>query len=84
MFNMGTITINVDDETEESFRKAVRHEKGVGKGKLGEAVKEALDIWVYEKKQREIAERQIKLMEKGFNMGKIGKWTREELHDRSI
>lgn len=80
---MGTMTINVDNKIEEEFRETVKYEKGVGKGKLGEAISEALEKWIFEVKQKEIAKRQIELMEHGFHMGKIGKWTREELHDRT-
>ena len=32
--------------------------------------------------QREIVERQIKLMKKGFHMGNAGDWKREELYER--
>jgi len=78
---MGTITINISDETEEFFRTTVKEEVGEGKGKLGEAVDEALKKWAYEKKQQEIADEMIALMKKGFNLGKITA-TREELHER--
>ncbi len=81
MLNMGTMTVNVDDEMEQKFRETVAKEKGVGKGKLGSAVQEAFDLWVQEKEQNIIAQRQLQLMEKGFRMGKY-KFDREELHER--
>ncbi len=79
---METITINIDKRTKEIFRETVSKEYGMGKGKLGKAVNEALIKWVEEKRQREIAERQLALMKKGFNMGKIKYKHRDELYDR--
>ncbi|HLC97682.1 MAG TPA: hypothetical protein VJC21_02785 [Candidatus Nanoarchaeia archaeon] len=78
---MGTITISVDDEMETRFRETVKEEVGVGKGKLGAAVEEALKLWVAQKQEEEIVERQIAWMEKGFQTGKIV-FEREELHER--
>ena len=34
------------------------------------AVTEAMQRWIYEKRQEKIAERELKLLEKGFNFGK--------------
>ena len=79
---MATITVNISDETGEQFREVVKQEYGTGKGKLGSAIQEALDAWVRNKKNQEISQRQLHLMEKGFFFGK-GKYTRDELHDRS-
>lgn len=79
---MGTITVNVKDDTEEEFRNTVKDEKGTGKGKLGKAIDEALRKWVEEKKQKAIARKLIELSEKGFNMGKIKIKSRAELYDR--
>ncbi|MBI2147169.1 hypothetical protein HYU19_01680 [Candidatus Woesearchaeota archaeon] len=78
---MGTITISVDDEIEHRFRKSAKEEYGTGKGTLGKAVAEALDAWAKEKEQKEIAERQIALMNKGFSLGKW-KFDRGALHER--
>ena len=82
MFFMATITINVDDQTESLFRDVVKEELGGEKGKLGQAVTEALQLWISQKKQEEIAQRQLGLMKKGF---KLGKWkiNRDELHERT-
>lgn len=78
---MGTITINVSDDTEMLFREVVKEEVGSSKGSLGTAVEEALALWISEKKEQEIATRQLTLMEKGFTLGKY-KFNREELHER--
>ena len=79
---MGTITVNVRDETINRFRKTVAMNLGIGKGKLGKAIDEALNKWVYEKQQEEIAARQKRMMAKGFKLGKIEKFQREDLYDR--
>lgn len=81
---MGTITVNVDDKAESRFRKTVKEAVGTGKGKLGKAITEAINKWVDEKRQKEIAERQIKLMEKGFDLGGVTYKHRSELHERGL
>lgn len=78
---MGTITISVDDSTETTFRKVVREEIGETKGSLGTAVTEAMNLWVQQKRQTEIAQRQLALMERGFRLGRY-KFNREALHER--
>lgn len=80
---MGTITVNIRKETEEKFRSVVKKERGEGKGILGKAIEEALEAWVKEIEQEEIAKRQLALLRSGgLKTGKIKKWTREELHER--
>lgn len=79
---METITININKETKDLFKETVKKEYGLRKGHLGRAVNEALLIWIREKKQQEIAERQLALMKKGFNMGKILYKHRDELYGR--
>lgn len=79
---MGTITVNVSDETEEIFRKTVSQELGKQKGTLGKAFDEAMKKWVHEKTQKEIAERQLQLLRNGFAMGKILYKKRSELYER--
>ena len=81
---MGTITVNVTDETESLFREAVEERLGKQKGALGRALDEAMKTWAQEKLQNEIAERQLLLMKKGFSLGfNNKKILRDELHDRS-
>ena len=78
---MGTITISVNNEVEHTFRKAVANERGVGKGKLGSAVSEALHLWMNEKKQSDISHRQLELMKKGaYHLGKY-KFKRQDLYE---
>ncbi len=79
---MGTITVNVDDDVERRFRKVADITYHKKKGYLGRAITEAMTYWIYEKKQREISEKQLKLLEKGFNFGRKLYGAREDLYER--
>jgi hypothetical protein len=43
---MGKLTIEISEELEQKFRKAVADTKGFKKGNLGIAVEEALEDWI--------------------------------------
>ena len=75
------MTISINNKTEETFREVVEQELGTGKGKLSQAVEEALKEWIKEKKEEEIAQRQLQLLKKGYHLGKY-KFSRDELHER--
>ena len=79
---MGIITISMNDEVEKELRETVKKKIGEGKGVLGKAIEEAVKKWMHDVQQREIAERQIKLMEKGLYSLKGWKFNRDELYDR--
>ncbi len=80
---MGTITISVDDKVEEKFRRTVETSVGNKKGDLGKAITEAMDKWVEEKRQKEIAERQMERSKKGlYSLPKGWKFNRDEIYDR--
>ncbi|MBS3170629.1 hypothetical protein J4223_02520 [Candidatus Woesearchaeota archaeon] len=80
--SMATITINIQNEVSEKFREIVKKERGEGKGIIGKAVEEAIQNWIKEKEENEIAQRQLELLKKGFKTGKLKKFNREELYDR--
>ena len=79
---MGTITINVSDTVEHEFRDLIHEQFGTRKGTMGKAVQEALEAYVAEKRQKEIGREAIRLMNKGFKMGKILVRTRAELYEQ--
>lgn len=79
---MATITISVKDNVEKEFRETVKKKLGQGKGVLGKAVEEAIEKWVHDKNQKEIAERQKELMRKGLYSLKGWKFNRDEIYDR--
>lgn len=78
---MGTMTVSVKDEVEDSFRKVVNSIYSGKKGSLGKAVTEAMQNWIEEQKQKEIAEEELKTLEKGFVMGKLLFKDRAELYE---
>lgn len=79
---MATITINIRDEVAKEFREVVEHELGKKKGMLGKAIEDALKRWLHEKKQKEIAQEMLQLMEEGINLGGLKIKSRGELYDR--
>lgn len=78
---MGTITANITDDTEDYFRHTVEKRCGEGKGSLGKAIDEALKKWADEKMQKEIAERAIARLKKGYNLGAKMYKKRSELYE---
>lgn len=82
MFAMATITINVKDNVAKEFRETVKEKLGTDKGMLGKAVEDAMKKWVHEQKQKEIAQRASKMMEKGLYSLKGWKFNRDEIYDR--
>ncbi len=79
---MGTITINVNDDIEARFRMLARKVFSDKKGYLGKAVTSAMQKWIDEILQKRIAESELKLLEKGFEMGKFKLKSRAELYER--
>jgi hypothetical protein len=45
-------TYEIDDERDKRFRQTVANTKGFRKGALGEALQEAIDLWI--KRQEEL------------------------------
>jgi len=76
---MGTITININDDVENNFRKKVYRLYGKRKGVLGKALTEAILEWGRKKEYLNVC---MKLLEEGVDLGKLKYKTREELHDR--
>lgn len=79
---MGTITISIDDETERRFRAAARKKLGTGKGILGKATTEALEIWIRQQTQEEIARDALALLETEHHPGTRRYRERKDLYDR--
>jgi hypothetical protein len=79
---MGTITISIDDTTEERFRELAKSVIGGKKGYLGRATTEAIDLWIRDKEQEAIARQGLALLEKEHRLGKRYYHSRGDLHDR--
>jgi predicted transcriptional regulator len=78
---MGTITINLKDDIELEFREIADIMYGNGKGHLGKALAEAVQNWIEDWKQENIAEDALAIMNTDFHSGG---WTyphRSELYD---
>jgi len=75
---MGTITVNIPDSVEKTFRRRVASLRGVKKGTLGKAVAEALTEWGDRRTDIEFARA---MLEKGIQMGGVTYTKREELYD---
>lgn len=74
---MGVVTITLDDNVEVKLRELAK-----GKGALGKAISVATQEWLEKQHQNELAQRGLKLLRKGWPMGKLLYKKREELYDR--
>lgn len=63
---MGTITLNIDDDTEKEFRDAVKGKYGIGKGKLGKAAAEAMKKWSGKIEQKKLREEALDIIKNGI------------------
>lgn len=75
---MGTITVSVDDDVEERFRKRVREKYGQKKGVLGKAFTEAMETWAKDEDMQTFE----RLLEEGIDFEDWQYEDRSELHDR--
>jgi len=78
---MGTITICIDDATEKRFREVARRRIGTRKGSLGRATSEALELWIRQQTQEEIARDALDLLGQGTDFGKRSYRTRDDLYE---
>ena len=78
---MGTITISVDDDTEQRFRDAAKKKLGERKGYLGKATTEALETWIRIQSQEVIARDALSLLGTGYHVGRRTSMERKDLYD---
>lgn len=79
---MGIMTISVDDDKEEAFRKAVAKKFGTEKGAISRGIEFGMDKVIEDVEFETLRRRAIERLEKGFNMGKRLWKTRDDMHDR--
>ncbi|WP_292364726.1 MULTISPECIES: hypothetical protein [unclassified Methanoculleus] len=79
---MGTITLSIDDRTEQAFRRLAEKILGKRKGSLGEAATEAMNLWIREKTQEAIACDALDLTETAYHLGERRYASRKDLYDR--
>ena len=79
---MGTMTINISDETEQKFREKVRETLGAGKGKLGKAVEEIMSKWVEDAEYQKLMKEAVATLKKGlYKLPNGYKFRREEAYE---
>ena len=66
----------------EEFRAVASITHGGEEGYVEKAVIEAMQRWIYEKRQEKTAEEALKLIEQGFDFGKRLYKDRSDLHER--
>lgn len=76
-----TITINMEKEVIDKLRNLASKEKQK-KGFLGRTITEATKNYLEEKEQEQIRADLLKMLKKGYHMGKIQIKHRSELYDR--
>jgi hypothetical protein len=79
---MGTITLSIDDETEQIFRRTAKKVIGERKGYLGEAATDAMKLWIHEKTQEAIAKDALELIRKTYRFGEKKYSSRKDLYDQ--
>jgi len=77
-----TITVSVEEDVEERFRKLASATYGKRKGYLGKALTDAMREWEKKKKEVDVDARALEILRKGFNLGGITYKKRAELHER--
>lgn len=77
-----TITISVQEDVEERFRKLAGATYGRHKGYLGKAMTEAMKEWENKKSYTDVNARALEMLRKGFKMGKMTTKNRSEWHER--
>lgn len=82
MANTAAMTINVDRDEMQEFRKMVASVYGTTKGSLSRAVTEAIVLWKGLHKKKSAEATFWEMVEKGYNLGGITYKHRSELYDR--
>lgn len=49
---MGKVTLVLNDELEQKFRKAIFESKGMKKGNIQAAIEEAVEFWIEKQKEK--------------------------------
>jgi len=77
---MGTMTISINDETEQKLRKYAELKYGNKKGRLANVITEAIEDKINESEKKKAITEALEIMEKDFKVVKVKH--RSELYDR--
>ena len=76
------ITVSVDVDVEERFRKTAKIIHGKKKGYLGRALTDAMRVWTEEREQMDNVVETLRLLEEGIDLGVTKYRSRDELYER--
>lgn len=80
---MTTITVNVDDDVYEKFRKLAAEEHNGKKGFLGDSITDAMSKAVMENEAEAARQRLREKLRRGYNLGGLKEgFKREDLYER--
>ena len=77
-----TITVSVDADVEQKFRRTARAIHGKKKGYLGKALTDAMENWTRERELRDTVAATLRMLDEGLDLGGLKYKNRDELHDR--
>lgn len=77
-----TITVSVNAEVEQKFRRTAKAVHGKKKGHLGKALTDAMEKWTKEKEETDTTASVLSILDQGLNLGGVKYRYRDELHDR--
>ncbi|MFH1256776.1 MAG: hypothetical protein V1494_05805 [Candidatus Diapherotrites archaeon] len=79
---MGNLTVSLEKGVEMQIRLIAREKYGGRKGSIGKVIEEAVEKLAEDSKREKARQRLSKLMDRGFDMGKITVKSRDEIYDR--
>lgn len=80
---MGNVTISLEDKKERLLRELAREKYGNKKGSLSKVTGEALKALADSSAKNRAMQRQLKWLERGFDLGKILVKNRDEIYEKS-
>ncbi len=81
---MGIMTISIDDQKEEAFRKAVAKKFGTEKGAISKGVEWGMEKVIEDVGLENLRRRAIERLEKGYKIGFNGYTHRSELYESRL
>ena len=77
-----TITVSVNADVEQRFRRTAKAIHGKKKGYLGKALTDAMEKWTKDREQTDTVAAALSLLDQGIDMGGVRYKHRDELHER--
>jgi len=77
-----TITVSVDAEVEQRFRRTAKAVHGKKKGYLGKALTDAMENWTREREEKDTVAATLRMLQEGLDLGGITYRHRDEFHEK--